>query len=80
MSTQTATITATKSEPIAETGCCPRFEPAPWDEKEITWHDKPFVREQLRSVFHIPLGMPKHVMHAQSVIDAAHAQSERPWM
>ncbi|MHC4216244.1 MAG: hydrolase, partial [Planctomycetota bacterium] len=21
----------------AETGCCPRFDPQPWDEKEVTW-------------------------------------------
>ena len=22
-----------------ETGCCPRFDPEPWDEKEITWEE-----------------------------------------
>ena len=24
----------------SETGCCPRFDPEPWDEKEHTWQDK----------------------------------------
>ena len=24
----------------SETGCCPRFDPAPWNENEITWQVK----------------------------------------
>ena len=23
----------------SETGCCPRFNPEPWDEKKVTWQD-----------------------------------------
>jgi hypothetical protein len=42
----------------ATTACCPVFDPAPWDEQEITWHDKPFVKDRVRSVLHIPLNFP----------------------
>ncbi|MEK7611126.1 MAG: hydrolase [Patescibacteria group bacterium] len=39
----------------SETGCCPRFSPEPWDEKEMTWTDKLFLKDHVRSFFHIPL-------------------------
>jgi len=35
--------------------CCPRFDPAPWEEKEHIWNEKPFIREDMRQFFHIPL-------------------------
>jgi len=38
-----------------ETGCCPRFNPEAWDEKEITWIEKLFVKDKVRSFLHIPL-------------------------
>lgn len=35
--------------------CCPRFDPAPWDGKLLTWHDRCFVKDRVTSIFHIPL-------------------------
>ncbi|HOW66506.1 MAG TPA: alpha/beta hydrolase, partial [Verrucomicrobiota bacterium] len=35
--------------------CCSRFEPAPWDNQTITWDNKLFLKDRVRSVFHIPL-------------------------
>ena len=35
--------------------CCPRFDPAPWDEKTIEWIDKKFIKDKVFSVFYIPL-------------------------
>ena len=43
----------------SETGCCPRFNPAPWDEKEITFEDKLFLKDHVISIFHIPLNFGK---------------------
>jgi hypothetical protein len=42
-------------EPIEPTGCCPPFDPATWDEKEITWNNKLFVHDHIVSFLHIPL-------------------------
>jgi hypothetical protein len=42
-------------EPIEPTGCCPPFDPAIWDEKEITWSNKLFVHDHIVSFLHIPL-------------------------
>jgi hypothetical protein len=40
---------------IKSTGCCPPFDPAQWDEKEIIWHNKLFVHDHIISFIHIPL-------------------------
>ncbi len=38
-----------------ESECCPRFEPEPWQEKEIVWNEKNFIRETVPQFMHIPL-------------------------
>lgn len=44
---------------IQDTGCCPRFDPAPWQDHLITWDQKPFVRDRVHSVLHVPLDFGK---------------------
>lgn len=66
--------------PVAETGCCPRFSPGPWDEKEIVWKDKTFVKDHVHSLFHIPLDMGRKVVKNQKLIDEAGAKPETPMM
>jgi hypothetical protein len=34
--------------------CCPKFDPTPWDKKEITWQNKLFIKETLPIFFHVP--------------------------
>ncbi|HEY9245413.1 MAG TPA: hydrolase [Candidatus Methanoperedens sp.] len=64
----------------AETGCCPRFDPGPWDEKEITWQDKLFLKDRVRSVFHIPLDFDKVMIRNMEKIKAADALPPTPLM
>ncbi len=35
--------------------CCPKFDPEPWQEKELTWKDKLFIKETVPQFMHIPL-------------------------
>ncbi|MFW5707962.1 MAG: hydrolase [Bacteroidota bacterium] len=35
--------------------CCPRFDPAPWDDKMLEWKDKKFVKEKVFTLFYMPL-------------------------
>jgi hypothetical protein len=35
--------------------CCPKFDPGPWQEKELVWKDKPFIKETVPQFMHIPL-------------------------
>jgi hypothetical protein len=43
------------SQEQAETGCCPRFDPNPWDQQEFRFQDRLFVRDRTFNFLHIPL-------------------------
>ena len=64
----------------SETGCCPRFNPEPWNEKEITWQDKLFLKDSVKSLFHVPLGFGKMVVKNTEKIKNANALPEQPLM
>jgi len=55
--------------------CCPEFNPEPWDGKEIRWDGKKFVKDRVRSFFHIPLNFGSVMKRCMSVIEAAGAGS-----
>jgi hypothetical protein len=69
-------------EPAAKfsTGCCAPFAPSSWNDDELIWRDKPFVRDHVRCLFHVPLGMEARVIRNQQLIEAAHAKAELPLM
>jgi hypothetical protein len=62
----------------SETGCCPRFHPEPWDQKEVTFQDKLFVKDRVRSVFHIPLNFGRVMVRNMGKIQAAGALPPEP--
>ena len=64
----------------AETGCCPRFNPEPWDEKEINWENKLFIKDNVRSFLHIPLGFGKVIVKNMEMIKDADALTPQPLM
>jgi hypothetical protein len=41
--------------PNTDAQCCPRFDPEPWQEKELVWEGKSFIRETVPQFMHIPL-------------------------
>jgi len=64
----------------SETGCCPRFDPGPWDEKEVKFDDKLFVKDRVRSFFHIPLNFGKVMVRNMEKISASDALPPMPLM
>ncbi len=65
----------------SETGCCARLDPALWDEKEITWQDKPFLRDHIREFLHIPLNYGSVITRDNAAIEEASAYPEDPlWL
>ena len=58
-------------EKIQPTGCCEPFNPEPWDNKEITWDNKVFVKDHVTSIFHIPVNMGKRVVKNMELIAKA---------
>jgi len=64
----------------SETGCCPRFDPKPWDGKEVTFKDKLFVKDHVRSFLHIPLNFGKVMVKNIEMIKNADALPDKPLM
>ena len=56
--------------------CCPQFDPDPWDEKLINWENKRFVKDRVRSLFHIPLNFGSVMKRNAALIEAADAAPE----
>ncbi len=56
--------------------CCPRFDPGPWDGKELRWQDKRFVKDRVKSFLHIPLNFGSVMTRNMSLIEAADAEPE----
>ena len=65
---------------IPATGCCPPFDPAPWQDRRVVWNDKLFVTDHVRCLFHVPLNMGARMTRNQRLIDAAQAVPEQPLM
>jgi hypothetical protein len=62
------------SNEVAE--CCPRFEPGPWDGVELTWKDRKFVKDRVRSFLHIPLNFGSVMVRNMQRIEAAGAKTD----
>lgn len=61
---------------VSETGCCPRFNPGAWDEKEITWTEKLFVKDKVWSFLHIPLNFGQVMVRNMEKIQKAGASAK----
>lgn len=64
----------------SETGCCPRFDPGPWDGKEIRFQDRLFLKDHVRSFLHIPLNFGKVMTRNMERIMKADALAQEPLM
>jgi len=62
------------------TGCCPRFKPEGWDEQDLHFEDKLFVRVSTRSLFHIPINMGSTFSRTFSAIEAAGASDDKEFI
>ncbi len=53
--------------------CCPEGYPDAWNEKEIDWQDKLFVKGRVRSFLHIPLNFAGVLKKNVALIESAGA-------
>lgn len=56
-----------------ETGCCPRFNPEPWDETEVSWVDKAFLQDRVFCFFRIPINMGSVMKRNMAKVEEAQA-------
>jgi hypothetical protein len=66
-------MTETAESSVPETGCCPLFDPEPWDDTEVHFDERRFVKDRVRSVFHIPLNFGRVMVRCVERIEAAGA-------
>jgi hypothetical protein len=71
---------ASSENTLVPTGCCPPFDPDLWQDQEITWKDKPFVKDHVTCLFHVPLNIRSKVTKDVALIQAAHAEVTAPLM
>ena len=62
----------------SETGCCPRFKPEPWDEQELHWENKLFLKDHVRCLFYIPLNFGQVMRRTMEKIGRANAFPPEP--
>ncbi|VVB54233.1 Uncharacterised protein [uncultured archaeon] len=56
--------------------CCKPFDSAKWDQKEILWENKPFIKDHVRSLFHIPLNFGQVVTRNMKKIEDSGQKSD----
>ena len=57
--------------------CCARFDPEPWDEQQIAWDGKKFIKDRVRSFLHVPLNFASVMKRNVALIESAQAKPER---
>jgi hypothetical protein len=69
-----------KAPAVQSTGCCPPFDPTAWQDREVFGRDKPFLKDHVTCLFHVPLNMGRRILKDMALIEAAHAAPDRPLM
>ncbi len=62
----------------SETGCCPRFNPEPWHEKELQWQNKLFMKDRVRCLFYVPLNFGAVMVRNMARIEKEGAFTPQP--
>lgn len=43
------------TKPIVSSECCPAFDPAAWDGKTFAWENKKFIKDNVFTLFYMPM-------------------------
>lgn len=65
--------------PEAQTECCPRFDPAPWDGKVFEWQGKKFIKDSVFTLFYIPVNFAGVIKRMMGLLGKAGAESPQ-WL
>lgn len=60
---------------IQEQECCPRFDPAPWDDREFRWDNKKFVRNRVFTFFFVPVNFGQVIRRCMDLFAKAGAEA-----
>lgn len=59
--------------------CCPKFDPALWDNKIFEWDKKKFVKDKVFTLFYMPINFGSVIRKLMAKIDKAGAK-QQDWM
>jgi hypothetical protein len=59
--------------------CCPKFDPALFDEKIFEWDKKKFIKDSVFTLFYMPVNFGSVVTRMMAKVDKAGAKAEE-WM
>lgn len=68
------TETLKNTDTVSSEECCPRFDPLPWDDTMMTWDNKRFIRDKVRTFFFMPLNFGQVMTRLSRVVTAAGAE------
>ena len=57
------------SHPETDEICCPKFEPKPWDDQLFEWKDKKFIRDNVFTIFYMPVNFGKVMTRLNKVVN-----------
>jgi len=61
--------------------CCPQFDPAPWENKEIVWNNKMFIKNKTISFLYMPLNMGSMMKRVCEQVEKAGATPDmKDWI
>lgn len=63
---------------IKETGCCPKFNPEPWDGKVLDWKDKKFIKDSVKTFMYMPINFGGVITRMMKKVEIADAKT--PYM
>jgi len=56
-----------------EPECCPKFDPAPWDDKMFEWNNKLFIKDKVFTLFYMPINFGKVMIRLNGKVKKAGA-------
>ena len=62
------------------TNCCPRFKPDGWDDQDLHFKDKRFVKAKTKSIMHVPINMGSVFTKTFEAIEGADAQDNEQFI
>ena len=61
---------------VSENECCPKFDPAPWQERWLALDGKKFAKDRVRSFLRIPLNFGAVMVRNMAAIQKAGAEAK----
>jgi hypothetical protein len=65
----------TKNKETHQPECCPKFNPAPWDQKSHQWHNKKFIKDKVFTIFHMPVNFGSVITRMMKKVEKAGAET-----